>query len=77
MRRNMIRHGTARHGEKIFTMDFEDRATMDAAQAAKRRDSEESHDHLDIFREFLIHLRRAARDAASTNQDKRRRVSGG
>jgi hypothetical protein len=67
-------HVTAK---EFFTMDFEEQATMDAAQAAKRRDSEESHDHLDIFREFLVHLRRAARDAASTTQDKRRRVSGG
>lgn len=45
---------------------------MDTARIVARRDSDESDDHLDVFREFLSHLERAARRAAATARDRRR-----
>lgn len=51
---------------------------MDTGGAASPRDSGERRDHLDIFREFLDHLERAARrGVAATAKDKRSRTNAG
>jgi hypothetical protein len=48
---------------------------MDTAGTAMRRDPDKPRDHLDVFREFIDHLERAARTATAAAQDKRRRAN--
>ena len=48
---------------------------VDTPGTVPPRDSDEPHDHLNVFREFIDHLERNARRAAATRQDKRRRIS--
>lgn len=48
---------------------------MDTARVTARHESGESRDHLDVFREFLMHLERAAGAAATAAQDRRRRAN--
>lgn len=48
---------------------------MDTAGAATRRDSDKPRDHRDVFREFIDHLERSARNATAAAQYERRRAS--
>jgi hypothetical protein len=48
---------------------------MDRARTATRRNPDKPRDHLDVFREFIDHLKRNARRATAAAQDKRRRAS--
>jgi hypothetical protein len=58
-----------------FFGNLKDENAMDTTGTATRRDPDKPHDHLDVFREFIDHLERAARSANAAAQDKRRRAN--
>ena len=72
----MIRSELWGERRKEFCVNFlKDENTMDTAGAATRRDSDKPRDHRDVFREFIDHLERSARNATGAAQYKRRRAS--
>jgi hypothetical protein len=62
-------------GKFLWRIYLKDQLAMDTARVTARHESGESRDHLDVFREFLMHLERAAGAAATAAQDRRRRAN--
>jgi hypothetical protein len=72
----MIRAELRVDRRKEFSANFlRNENTMNTAGTATRRDPDKPRDHLDVFREFIDHLERAARTATAAAQDKRRRAN--